>query len=130
MRAFAYVRGLLAPLERRNGWTLAEQAGDGSPDGVQALLCSPCWDRDAVREDVRDYVVEHLGDAAGVLIADEAGFIKEGTRSAGVQREYSGTAGRTESCQVGVFLAYASPRGHALIDRELYLPQSWTTDRD
>jgi SRSO17 transposase len=129
-RAFAYVRGLLAPLERRNGWTLAEQAGDGSPDGMQELLCSPGWDRDAVRDDVRDYVVEHLADPDGVLIADETGFAKKGRASAGVQRQYSGTLGRTDNCQIGVFLAYATPKGRALIDRELYLPVSWTSDRD
>jgi SRSO17 transposase len=129
-RAFAYVRGLLAPLERRNGWTLAEQAGDGSPDGMQALLCSPCWDRDEVRDTVRDYVVEHIGDPDGVLIADETGFAKKGRASAGVQRQYSGTLGRTDNCQIGVFLAYATGRGRALIDRELYLPVSWTGDRD
>ena len=129
-RAFAYVRGLLAPLERRNGWTLAEQAGDGSPDGMQELLCSPGWDRDAVRDDVRDYVVEHLADPAGVLIADETGFAKKGRASAGVQRQYSGTLGRTDNCQIGVFLAYATSKGRALIDRELYLPVSWTGDRD
>jgi SRSO17 transposase len=128
-RAFAYVRGLLSPVERRNGWTLAEQAGDRSPDGMQALLCSPCWDADAVRDDVRDYVVEHLGDPAGVLIADETGFAKKGVRSAGVQRQYSGTLGRTDNCQIGVFLCYATDRGRALIDRELYLPASWTSHR-
>jgi SRSO17 transposase len=128
-RAFAYVRGLLAPLERRNGWTLAEQAGDGSPDGMQGLLCSRCWDRDAVRDDVRGYVVERIGDPDGVLIADETGFAKKGRSSAGVQRQYSGTLGRTDNCQIGVFLAYATGRGRALIDRELYLPTSWTTDR-
>lgn len=129
-RAFAYVRGLLAPLERRNGWTLAEQAGDGSPDGVQSLLCSPGWDPDAVRDDVRAYVVERIGDPDGVLIADETGFAKKGRMSAGVQRQYSGTLGRTDNCQIGVFLAYATVRGRALIDRELYLPVSWTNDRD
>jgi SRSO17 transposase len=129
-RAFAYVRGLLAPLERRNGWTLAEQAGDGSPDGMQALLCSPCWDADAVRDDVRGYVVERIGDPDGVLIADETGFAKKGNRSAGVQRQYSGTLGRIDNCQIGVFLAYATGNGRALIDRELYLPVSWTSDRD
>lgn len=128
-RAFAYVRGLLSPLERRNGWTLAEQAGDRSPDGMQAVLCSPCWDPDAVRDDVRDYLVEYLGDPAAVLVADETGFLKKGTRSAGVQRQYSGTAGRTENCQIGTFLCYASGKGRALIDRELYLPKSWTEDR-
>jgi SRSO17 transposase len=129
-RAFAYVRGLLAPLERRNGWTLAEQAGDRSPDGVQALLCSPCWDRDAVRDDLRDYVIERIGAPDGVLIADETGFAKKGRASAGVQRQYCGTLGRTDNCQIGVFLAYASVKGRALIDRELYVPVSWTADRD
>jgi SRSO17 transposase len=128
-RAFAYVRGLLAPLERRNGWTLAEQAGERSPDGMQSLLTSPAWDPDAVRDDVRGYVVERIGDPDGVLIADETGFVKKGRRSAGVQRQYSGTAGRTENCQVGTFLCYATGRGRALIDRELYLPRSWTDDR-
>jgi SRSO17 transposase len=128
-RAFAYVRGLMAPLERRNGWTLAEQAGDGSPDGMQALLCSPCWDPDLVRDDVRDFVVERIGDPDGVLIADETGFAKKGRASAGVQRQYSGTLGRTDNCQIGVFLAYATAKGRALIDRELYLPVSWTSDR-
>jgi SRSO17 transposase len=97
---------------------------------MQRLLRRADWDIDGVRDDVRDYVIEQLGDPGGVLIADETGFIKKGTKSAGVQRQYSGTAGRTENCQVGVFLAYASAHGHALIDRELYLPQSWTQDRD
>jgi SRSO17 transposase len=129
-RAWAYLRGLLAPLERRNGWTLAEQAGHVSPDGLQGMLCSAAWDRDAVRDDVRDYVVAAIGDAAGVLIADETGFVKKGRASAGVQRQYSGTAGKTENCQIGTFLCYATSRGRALIDRELYLPKSWAGDRD
>jgi SRSO17 transposase len=129
-RVREYVSGLVAGLERKNGWTLAERAGEGSPDGMQRLLRSADWDIDGVRDDVRDYVIERLGDREGVLIADETGFLKKGARSAGVQRQYSGTAGRTENCQVGVFLAYASMRGHALIDRELYLPASWTDDRD
>ena len=129
-RVRAYVSGLVAGLERKNGWTLAEQAGELGPDGMQRLLRRADWDVDGVRDDVRGYVAGHLGDPAGVLIADETGFIKKGTRSAGVQRQYSGTAGRTENCQVGVFLAYASVHGHALIDRELYLPRSWTDDRD
>jgi SRSO17 transposase len=103
-RALACVRGLLSGLERRNGWTLAEQAGDGSSDGMQALLCSPCWDADLVRDDVRDYVVEAIGDPAGVLVADETGFAKKGRRSAGVQRRYSGTLGRTDNCQALVNL--------------------------
>ena len=129
-RVREYVSGLVAGLERKNGWTLAERAGEVSPDGMQRLLRRADWDVDGVRDDVRDYVVEHLGDPQGVLIGDETGFLKKGTRSAGVQRQYSGTAGRTENCQIGTFLAYASVHGHALIDRELYLPESWTQDRD
>ena len=129
-RVREYLAGLVAGLERKNGWTLAERAGEVSPDGMQRLLRHADWDTREVRDDVRDYVIEYLGDPGGVLIADETGFIKKGTRSAGVQRQYSGTAGRTENCQVGVFLAYASSHGHALIDRELYLPQSWTEDRE
>lgn len=128
-RVREYVSGLVAGLERKNGWTLAEQAGEPSPDGMQRLLRRADWDVDGVRDDVRDYVVDQLG-AEGVLIVDDTGFLKKGTRSAGVQRQYSGTAGRTENCQIGTFVAYASVRGHALIDRELYLPESWTCDRD
>ena len=129
-RVREYVSGLVAGLERKNGWTIAEQAGEVSPDGMQRLLRRADWDVDGVRDDVREYVVEQLGEPEGVLIVDETGFLKKGTRSAGVQRQYSGTAGRTENCQIGTFLAYASASGHALIDRELYLPASWTDDRD
>ena len=129
-RVREYVCGLVAGLERKNGWTLAERAGEVSPDGMQRLLRHADWDTREVRDDVRDYVIENLGSPDGVLIADETGFLKKGTRSAGVQRQYSGTAGRTENCQIGVFLAYASAAGHALIDRELYIPASWTGDRD
>lgn len=128
-RARQYLSGLVAGLDRKNGWTLAERAGDLSPDGMQRLLRWADWDVDAVRDEVRDYVVEHLGDPAGVLIIDDTGFLKKGVKSAGVQRQYSGTAGRIENCQIGVFLAYRSTRGHALIDRQLYLPASWTGDR-
>ncbi|WP_435592848.1 IS701 family transposase [Nocardia sp. bgisy118] len=128
-RARQYVTGLVAGLERKNGWTLAERAGEVSPDGMQRLLRWADWDIDGVRDDVRSYVAERLGDEDAVLIADDTGFLKKGVRSAGVQRQYSGTAGRTENCQIGVFLAYASRRGHALVDRELYLPESWTEDR-
>jgi SRSO17 transposase len=127
-RAREYLCGLVAGLERKNGWTLAEHAGEVSPDGMQRLLRRADWDVDGVRDDVRAYVIEHLGDPDGVLIADDTGFLKKGTRSAGVQRQYSGTAGRTENCQVGVLLAYASRYGHALIDRQLYLPRSWADD--
>jgi SRSO17 transposase len=98
---------------------LAEAAGDDGPQGMQRLLNSSAWDADAVRDDLRVHVVEKLGDADGVLIVDETGFVKKGERSAGVQRQYSGTAGRIENCRLGVFVAYASPRGRALIDREL-----------
>src|ERR1700745_2227179 len=130
LRARAYVRGLLAPLAVKNGWTLAEAAGDATPDGMQRLLNRAAWDAEGVRDDVRGYVVRHLGDAGGVLVVDETGFIKKGTRSAGVQRQYSGHARRGEKWQAGVFVAYASPKGRALVDRELYLPRSWTEDRD
>ena len=122
------MRGLLAPLERKNAWTLAEQAGEVIPDGMQRLLAYADWDVDAVRDDVRDYVVEHLGDPAGVLVVDETGFLKKGTKSAGVARQYSGTAGRIENCQIGVFLGYATPVGRTFMDRELYLPKVWAED--
>jgi SRSO17 transposase len=128
-RASGFLRGLLSAAERKNGWQLAEQAGDTTPDGMQRLLNHARWDAEAVRDDLRDYVVEQLGDPGGVLVIDETGFLKKGTKSAGVKRQYSGTAGRIENCQIGVFLAYASRHGHAFIDRELYLPESWTTDR-
>ena len=127
-RARAYVRGLLAPLASKNGWTLAEAAGDSTPDGMQRLLNRAAWDVDGVRDDVRAYVAGQLGSADGVLIVDETGFLKKGVKSAGVQRQYSGTAGRVENCQLGVFCAYATSRGRALVDRELYLPKSWTED--
>jgi SRSO17 transposase len=131
-RVLAYVRGLLAPLERKNSWTLAESAGEPVPDGMQRLLAAADWDADAVRDDIRDYVVEHLagpGDQAAVLVVDETGFVKKGTKSAGVARQYSGTAGRVENCQIGVFLGYATTAGRTFLDRELYLPKVWTEDR-
>jgi SRSO17 transposase len=127
-RAHAYLTGLLAPLERKNGWQMAEAAGDATPHGVQHLLGRAAWDADAVRDDLRAYVVEHLGHADVVLVVDETGFLKKGTHSAGVWRQYSGTAGRIENCQIGVFLAYAAPAGRAFLDRELYLPAVWTED--
>jgi len=129
-RVLAYVRGLLAPLERKNSWTLAERAGEAIPDGMQRLLMSAEWDADAVRDDVRGYVVDHLGDRAGVLVIDETGFLKKGTKSAGVARQYSGTAGRIENCQIGVFLGYTTAVGRTFLDRELYLPKAWAEDRD
>src|ERR671920_556578 len=127
-RARTYLQGLLSPLKRKNGWHLAEAAGDASPDGVQDFLARMHWDADAVRDDLRAYVVEHLGDPDAVLVLDETGFLKKGDKSAGVQRQYSGTAGRIENCQIGVFLGYASRHGQALIDRALYLPKGWTND--
>ncbi|MFI7644413.1 IS701 family transposase [Nonomuraea sp. NPDC049400] len=127
-QARAYVTGLLAPVERKNGWQLAEAAGDAAPDRMQRLLNNARWDPRGMRDDLREYVFEQLGAVSGVLIVDETGFIKKGTGSAGVQRQYSGTAGRVENCQLGVFLAYASHRGRALIDAELYLPKSWLED--
>jgi SRSO17 transposase len=128
-RVLAYLRGLLGQLERKNGWTLAEAAGEVSPDGMQRLLRTADWDAAAVRDELRGYVVERLG-PGGVLIVDETGFIKKGVRSAGVGRQYTGTTGKIDNCQIGVFLAYATPAGRALIDRELYLPHAWTDDRE
>jgi SRSO17 transposase len=127
-RVLAYLRGLLGPVGRKNGWQLAEHAGERAPDGMQRLLATADWDPDLVRDDLRGYVVEHLGDPGAVLVVDETGFLKKGTTSVGVQRQYSGTAGKVDNCQLGVFLAYASGTGRAFIDRELYLPRSWTND--
>lgn len=127
--AAAYLHGLLSPVERKNSWQLAEVAGQPTPYALQHLLGRARWDADAVRDDLQAYVREHLADPAGVLVIDETGFLKKGTHSAGVQRQYSGTAGRIENCQIGVFLAYATARGRTLIDRALYLPQSWLLDR-
>jgi len=129
-RAVAYLRGLLGDAQRKNGWQLAESAGDARPYGVQHLLGRADWDADAVRDDLTAYVMEHLADPGGVLVVDETGFLKKGAKSVGVQRQYSGTAGRVENCQVGVFLAFAGRRGHAFLDRELYLPREWAGDAD
>ncbi|MFK0223823.1 IS701 family transposase [Streptomyces vinaceus] len=124
-----YLRGLLAPLARKNGWQLAEYAGHRTPDGFQRLLNSSVWDADALRDDVRDYVAGKLG-PGGVLIIDDTGFIKKGTTSAGVGRQYTGTSGKIDNCQIGVFAAYATSCGRALVDRELYLPKAGTGDRE
>jgi SRSO17 transposase len=128
-RAGKVLAGLLDPIERRNGWQLAEQVGERTPDGVQRLLRTARWDAEAVRDDLRAYVVEHLGNERAVLVIDETGFLKKGSKSVGVARQYSGTAGRIENCQIGVFLAYASPQGRAFLDRALYLPKAWAEDR-
>jgi SRSO17 transposase len=124
-RSQRYVAGLLSRTERKNGWQLAEQGGERHPRGVQRLLDEAVWDADAVGTEVRRYVVDHLGQPSGILIVDETGFVKKGAKSAGVARQYSGTAGRTENQQIGVFVAYASEAGCAFIDRELYVPQEW-----
>jgi SRSO17 transposase len=121
--------GLLSGLDKKNCWTIAEHRGDVTPDGLQHLLSRAVWDADAVRDDLRGYVVDHLGDPGAVLVVDETGDVKKGAHTVGVQRQYTGTAGRIENAQVAVFLTYAAPRGHALIDRALYLPKSWTADR-
>jgi SRSO17 transposase len=130
-RAGRYLAGLLDRVDRKNGWQLAEAIGEAGPRGVQRLLSAAAWDADGVRDDLREYVVEHLGDeSSGVLIVDETGFLKKGAKSCGVARQYTGTAGDTVNCQVGVFLAYASRDGAAFIDRALYLPHGWADDRE
>jgi SRSO17 transposase len=127
-RALAYLKGLLSPVKRKNGWQLAELSGEKNPDGIQRLLNNALWDAAAVRDDLREYVVEHLGEENAVLVIDETGFLKKGNKSVGVKRQYSGTAGRIENSQIGVFLSYASSKGHTLLDRELYLPKEWAQD--
>jgi len=125
-----FIKGLLSGAERKTGWMLAEEAGLERPYRMQSLLGRSSWSADALLERVRDYAIAALGDAGGVLVVDETGFLKKGTHSVGVSRQYSGTAGRIENCQVGVFLGYASRYGHTLIDRRLYLPKAWTDDRE
>ncbi len=128
--ACAYLRGLFGPAERKNGWQLAEAAGYREPRTIQRVLDRSMWDADAARDELRAYVTDALGDPGGVLVVDETGFLKQGRQSVGVKRQYSGTAGRIENCQIGVFLAYASARGRAAIDRTLYLPQEWCDDAE
>ncbi len=123
-----FIDGLLSGIERKTGWLMAEQAGFSRPWRTQALLGRSKWDADRMRDIVFDYVVETLGDPSGVLVVDETGFVKKGEHSVGVSRQYSGTAGRIENCQIGVFITYASRFGQALIDRRLYLPEAWATD--
>ncbi len=125
-----YVRGLLGSVERKNGWQLAEHAGHRHPRTIQRVLDRSAWDADAVRDDLRERVIEELGDEDGVLVVDETGFVKKGAKSCGVARQYSGTAGRIENCQIGVFLGYASARGRAGVDRALYLPRAWADDSE
>jgi len=123
------VLGLLADLPRKNCWTIAEHAGQATPDGMQHLLAGAVWDHDAVRGDVRDYLVDHLGDPVAVLVVDETGDLKQGAHTVGVGRQYTGTAGKADA-QVAVYLTYATTAGHGLIDRELYLPQGWLADAE
>jgi SRSO17 transposase len=129
-RALAYLAGLLSPAERKNSWQLAEITGAPNPYGFQHLLGRADWDPDLLRDLLRTYTLDYLADPDAVGVIDQTGFLKKGTRSVGVARQYSGTAGRVENCQIGVFLAYASCHGHTLLDRELYLPQEWTDDRE
>src|SRR2546421_7081477 len=124
----AYLRGLLSPIERKNGWQLAEEAGLATPYAMQYLLNRAVWESDAVRDRLQAYVREMMAGPDGMLVIDETGFLKKGKKSVGVQRQYSGTAGRIENCQIGVCLTYASQANHTLVDRELYLPKSWTQD--
>jgi SRSO17 transposase len=123
-----YLTALLSPVERKNAWQLAEIAGDHTPYGLQNLLGRAEWDVDRVRDELRGYVITHLGDSEGILVLDETSFPKKGTKSVGVARQYCGSLGKRENCQVGVLLAYAGPQGHAFIDRELYLPKEWTQE--
>jgi SRSO17 transposase len=127
-RMAAFVRGLLAGLPRVNCWTIAEHAGERCPRGMQRLLSAAVWDEAGVRDDLRGYVLEHFADPGAVLVVDETGDLKKGTMTVGTQRQYTGTAGRTENAQVAVYLAYAAPAGSAFIDRAVYLPRSWTGD--
>jgi SRSO17 transposase len=132
-RALAYLNGLLSSPERKNGWQLAEEAGEATPDGMQRLVNASHGDVDAVRDDLVAYVREHLSDPAAILVLDETGCVKKGTKSAGVQRQYSGTVGKRENCQIGVFVAYSTlvpVLSQVLVDRELYLPAEWASDRD
>jgi len=126
--AGALMAGMVSGLDRKNCWTIAEHRGAATPDGLQHLLARASWDADAVRDDLRDYVVDAFGDPGAILVVDETGDVKKGTQTVGVQRQYSGTAGRIENSQVAVYLTYAAPRGHALIDRALYVPRSWSED--
>jgi len=127
-QARAFLLGLLSDVDTRTCWQLAEWAGELTPHRMQRLLGEAVWDADAVRDEVRGFVVDELGDPGAVLILDDTGDLKKGTHSVGVQRHYTGTAGRIENAQIAVFLAYASRHGYTLIDREIYLPRSWTDD--
>src|SRR6266568_3078644 len=128
-RALLYLQGILSDVARKNGWQLAEQAGETRPDGMQRLLSNAVWDEDGVRDELRKYVLERLGAPHAIAAIDETSFPKSGNKSAGVAPQYCGTTKQVENCQVGVFLSYISPLGHTLLDRELYLPRHWLEDR-
>ena len=123
-----YLQGILSDVARKNGWQLAEQAGETRPDGMQRRLRNAVWDEDGVRDELRKYVLERLGDEHAIAAIDETSFPKSGDKSAGVAPQYCGTTKQVENCQVGVFLSYISPLGHTLLDRELYLPRHWVED--
>src|SRR6266480_7601052 len=129
-RALAYLQGILSSIERKNGWQLAEHAREATPYGMQRLLASAVWEADLVRDDLRSYVLEQLREQEAIVVIDETSFPKRGKKSAGVKVQYCGTTGQVENCQVGVFLAYVTAKGHTLIDRELYLPLDWIQDHD
>jgi SRSO17 transposase len=129
-RVLAYLRGWLSEAERKNSWQVAEVCGESTPYGFQYVLSRAAWDADAVRDELRTYSMQHLGDPHGVLVLDDTGCLKQGHHSAGVARQYNGTVGKVDNCQIGVFLSDASPLGQVLLDRELYLPQDWTDDRE
>lgn len=129
-QAAKYMHGLLGPVKRKNGWQLAEAVGDDRPDKTQRLLYSAQWDADAARDELQCFVIEEFGDEDGVGVVDETGFLKKGNKSVGVKRQYSGTAGKVENCQIGTFLVYVSPRGFAFLDRRLYLPKEWCADAE
>jgi SRSO17 transposase len=129
-RALAYLQGIVSDTSRKNSWQLAEQAGEARPDGMQRLLGSAVWDTDGVRDDLRSYTLEQRGQEPAIAVIDETSFPKGGQKSTGVGMQYCGTTGQVQNCQVGVFLSYVTAKGHALIDRELYLPLDWCEDRD
>src|SRR5437016_7670553 len=129
-RALLYLQGILSETARKNGWQLAEHAREARPDGMQRLLSQAVWDTEGVRDDLRSYALAQLGQESAILVIDETSFPKRGDKSAGVGLQYCGTTGQVENCQVGVFLAYVTAKGHTLIDRELYLPIEWCDDRE
>jgi SRSO17 transposase len=127
-QAIKYLRGLMAPVPRKNSWQVAEAVGDAIPDATQRLLYRAQWSADAARDRLLRYTIEMFGEEDGIGVVDETGFIKKGTHSVGVKRQYSGTAGKIENCQIGTFLSYATAKGHVLLDRRLYLPEEWAKD--